>query len=461
MRSRKLSGLLVGVVLVLCALLGLPAIPALAQTGTPTSPPPTFTPRPTFTPEAAPLPIETHMLVNVDEAGSGGALLVVEMTRLSGDWPDELELAVNLPDGINLEQASRGEENLPFTAGDAPNEYLLQLTPPDEQTQQLLLALRFDAEAPAELGPLSAVLRDPATGEELPVELPDPEQLKLESARPAAGDDAQQGPPAPEDSGTVAAEPAVTEEPAATSELAQTGDATAAVEATVAPTAIPPTAEPTAGAAATGEAVSGADAGDEAEAGMSVSQVLWILLIAGAALLFLAVVLILLLRVFRGPKQPASEPIAMRPATAAPPEATASVAGAAPPASAAGMATAATLAAIPSPILKPGHLTLAADQTQRYEIAGERFSIGRAEGNTLVIDDSYAEWDTVSRFHAAIYMQAGKTMIEDLNSHNGVWVNGQAVPKIALTDGAEVGIGGVTFIYHAGEAAGDQGGSTT
>ncbi len=200
---------------------------------------------------------------------------------------------------------------------------------------------------------------------------------------------------------------------------------------------------------------------------------LWILLIVGGALLFLFLLLLILLRVFRDSKSPASEPIVMRPgpipaepATPTAPGAAAATATAVGSAdapatapNAAEMMTAATLAAIPSPVLKPGYLTLASDPSRRFDITGERFTIGRAEGNSLVIGDDFTDGDTVSRFHAAIYPQAGKMMIEDLNSHNGVWVNGQAIPKIALSDGAEIAAGGVTFIYHAGDAAGEEGDS--
>ena len=46
-------------------------------------------------------------------------------------------------------------------------------------------------------------------------------------------------------------------------------------------------------------------------------------------------------------------------------------------------------------------------------------TIGRAPDNDLSVDNL-----AVSSYHAKVYFEAGRMVIEDLNSLNGTWVNG-------------------------------------
>ena len=77
--------------------------------------------------------------------------------------------------------------------------------------------------------------------------------------------------------------------------------------------------------------------------------------------------------------------------------------------------------------------------------------IGRAmpaEGVTVRITD-WAGWETVSRFHARIYRENGYIVVRDLDSQNGVYINGQRTPLNALREGVKLAFGSVEFIYHA------------
>jgi pSer/pThr/pTyr-binding forkhead associated (FHA) protein len=82
--------------------------------------------------------------------------------------------------------------------------------------------------------------------------------------------------------------------------------------------------------------------------------------------------------------------------------------------------------------------------------------IGRAkQGVDLRIEESTPYADTVSNQHARIYYddRYGHVIIEDLDSMNGVFINGrQAPPKNLLKDEWVIGLGSVTLTYHAGES---------
>jgi DNA-binding winged helix-turn-helix (wHTH) protein len=69
--------------------------------------------------------------------------------------------------------------------------------------------------------------------------------------------------------------------------------------------------------------------------------------------------------------------------------------------------------------------------------------IGRDAGARVRIDDR-----TISRHHAAIVIQPGTTMLEDLNSKNGTYCDGIRVSTpVRLSDGSVVEVGSVKTIY--------------
>lgn len=92
-------------------------------------------------------------------------------------------------------------------------------------------------------------------------------------------------------------------------------------------------------------------------------------------------------------------------------------------------------------------LLLADDRARRFVITAPRFTIGRAEENDLLIDETFSGWETVSRRHAIIQQVGEQIIIEDQNSRNGIRVNGRATAKNLLRDGWTVAIGRVEFIF--------------
>jgi FHA domain len=71
---------------------------------------------------------------------------------------------------------------------------------------------------------------------------------------------------------------------------------------------------------------------------------------------------------------------------------------------------------------------------------GRRTRIGRAPGCELQIDSQ-----SVSRNHAMILKSARELIVEDLNSTNGVLVNGRKVTRHLLTDGDTLTVGEIQF----------------
>src|ERR1700735_555995 len=63
-------------------------------------------------------------------------------------------------------------------------------------------------------------------------------------------------------------------------------------------------------------------------------------------------------------------------------------------------------------------------------------TIGRAPDNEMAIDNL-----AVSNYHARIYGEAGRLVVEDLNSLNGTFVNDMRVERATLRDGDRVQVG--------------------
>ncbi|MEM7115445.1 MAG: FHA domain-containing protein [Chloroflexota bacterium] len=103
------------------------------------------------------------------------------------------------------------------------------------------------------------------------------------------------------------------------------------------------------------------------------------------------------------------------------------------------------------------YLTLLKQPEKQFVIHALPFSIGRSAENELVINESFDEWQSVSRVHARIgQQQLGQEsyyVIEDLASQNGTRVEGRLTPKNLLQDGMRIWVGKVTFVFHMGEVA--------
>jgi pSer/pThr/pTyr-binding forkhead associated (FHA) protein len=69
-------------------------------------------------------------------------------------------------------------------------------------------------------------------------------------------------------------------------------------------------------------------------------------------------------------------------------------------------------------------------------------SIGRSPGNDVVVDNL-----AVSGSHARLVVEQGKFAVEDLNSLNGTFLNGQRIRKSELKDGDEILIGKHSLVF--------------
>ena len=75
-------------------------------------------------------------------------------------------------------------------------------------------------------------------------------------------------------------------------------------------------------------------------------------------------------------------------------------------------------------------------------VLGRKTSIGRTPDNDLQIDAKF-----ISRHHAVILAGPARTIVEDLNSTNGVLVNGRRVTRQVLQDGDSVVVGRTQFRF--------------
>src|SRR5579872_2658036 len=74
-------------------------------------------------------------------------------------------------------------------------------------------------------------------------------------------------------------------------------------------------------------------------------------------------------------------------------------------------------------------------------VGAKEVSIGRSPDNGLVIDNP-----AVSHYHARVFQEEGRLMLEDFGSLNGTFVNGQRVQMMAINPGDSVGIGKHTIL---------------
>lgn len=86
---------------------------------------------------------------------------------------------------------------------------------------------------------------------------------------------------------------------------------------------------------------------------------------------------------------------------------------------------------------------------------GQGYTIGRGRQHVdFPLPATLPGVSTVSEWHARIYRDAvsGAVVIEDLDSRNGVYVNGRRAPrKTLLRDGWTVGLGSVQLTYRDGQ----------
>jgi len=78
---------------------------------------------------------------------------------------------------------------------------------------------------------------------------------------------------------------------------------------------------------------------------------------------------------------------------------------------------------------------------QELAVGQKEVSIGRSPDNGIVIDNP-----AVSHYHARVFNEEGRLMLEDFGSLNGTFVNGQRVKMVMLKPGDSVMIGKHTIV---------------
>jgi len=103
-----------------------------------------------------------------------------------------------------------------------------------------------------------------------------------------------------------------------------------------------------------------------------------------------------------------------------------------------------TLVLHPKPRVRHlGLLINRTDPAERYDIAADSVSIGRASGNDIVVSSS-----AVSRQHAMIRWVGDRYVISDLESANGTYVDDErARSPTPLRDGARIRFGDTEFVF--------------
>jgi len=82
------------------------------------------------------------------------------------------------------------------------------------------------------------------------------------------------------------------------------------------------------------------------------------------------------------------------------------------------------------------------DGVEEVHALGRRTTVGRTPENDIMLDTGF-----ISRHHAVLLASSRFTIVEDLNSTNGVRVNGRRVTRQVLHDGDIVTIGKTDFRY--------------
>jgi len=81
-----------------------------------------------------------------------------------------------------------------------------------------------------------------------------------------------------------------------------------------------------------------------------------------------------------------------------------------------------------------------------YELEGRPLRVGRDPGNTVMLEDT-----GVSRHHVVLERLGDRTVLRDLGSKNGTYVNDIGVQECVLKDGDLIFVGQTTFKYLSGD----------
>ena len=89
-----------------------------------------------------------------------------------------------------------------------------------------------------------------------------------------------------------------------------------------------------------------------------------------------------------------------------------------------------------------------------FPLSKPAISVGRAADNDLVIDGSFAGWQTVSRHHATLEYDGSRVVVVGRETPNGIQVNSQRTGSSVLHDGWTVSFGQVKFVFRDNQGGG-------
>jgi pSer/pThr/pTyr-binding forkhead associated (FHA) protein len=94
----------------------------------------------------------------------------------------------------------------------------------------------------------------------------------------------------------------------------------------------------------------------------------------------------------------------------------------------------------------PKLLITSAGKTRQVELGPMETTLGRGKHNDVVLDSILA-----SRTHAVIVVEPAFTIIQDLGSQNGTFVNGERIETQVLVDGDLLRLGGCELRFVSAE----------
>ena len=94
----------------------------------------------------------------------------------------------------------------------------------------------------------------------------------------------------------------------------------------------------------------------------------------------------------------------------------------------------------------PKLLITSAGKTGQVDLGPMETTLGRGKHNDVVLNSIFA-----SRSHAVIVVEPAFTIIQDLGSQNGTFVNGERIQTQVLVDGDVVSLGGCELRFFAAE----------
>ena len=91
------------------------------------------------------------------------------------------------------------------------------------------------------------------------------------------------------------------------------------------------------------------------------------------------------------------------------------------------------------------HLVQGPDAPKKYVIEGEAAVVGRAVDAAIQVPSA-----ELSRHHMVLNKHGNQYRVLDLDSRNGVYLNGVRIHSAVLRDGDTIQLGNVVFVYTEG-----------